>query len=327
MKPSRIQHVLSDLLANRWPIFVWGPPGVGKSSVVARIAREKELALIDVRASLLDPTDLRGIPYVSDGMATWSPPSFLPRDQASGGILFFDELNAAPPLVQASLYQLTLDRRVGEYELPPGWRIVAAGNRAEDASVVYRMPAALANRFVHLDFEVDVDDWVAWAMEAQIHPLVIAFIRTRRELLLDMKNLERAFPTPRAWEMLSDVVNRMGSPKEAADTLIGVVGEGAALEFIGFCERSLTERTLLKILKSPEEAKLPTGVGELYALISYVSARAKDDAVLDSAARLLARLSPELAVLLIGDILRVNPALTRKPGYLDFIRQHGDLLV
>ncbi|MCG6939639.1 MAG: hypothetical protein LJE69_00105, partial [Thiohalocapsa sp.] len=268
-----------------------------------------------------------GIPYVSDGMATWSPPSFLPRDQASGGILFFDELNAAPPLVQASLYQLTLDRRVGEYELPPGWRIVAAGNRAEDASVVYRMPAALANRFVHLDFEVDVDDWVAWAMEVQIHPLVIAFIRARRELLLDMKNLERAFPTPRAWEMLSDVVNRMGSPKEAADTLIGVVGEGAALEFIGFCERSLTEQAMLKILKRPEKAKLPTGVGELYALISYVSARAKDDAVLDSAARLLARLSPELAVLLIGDILRVNPALTRKPGYLDFIRQHGDPLV
>lgn len=327
MKPSRLQRVLSDLLANRWPIFVWGPPGVGKSSVVARIAREKDLALIDVRASLLDPTDLRGIPYVSDGVATWCPPSFLPRDAASGGILFFDELNAAPPLVQASLYQLTLDRRVGEYELPPGWRIVAAGNRAEDASVVYRMPAALANRFVHLDFEVDVDDWVAWALEVQIHPLVIAFLRTRRDLLLDMKNLERAFPTPRAWEMLSDVVKRMGSPQGADDTLIGVVGEGAALEFIGFCERSLTEQTLLAILQAPDTAQLPEGVGDLYALISYTASRAGEPGILESAARLLSRLSPELAVLLIGDILRVNPAPTRQPGYRDFVRQHGRLLV
>ena len=326
MKPSRLQAVLSDLLANRWPIFIWGPPGVGKSSIVAQVARRQDLDLIDVRASLLDPTDLRGIPYVHEGVATWSAPSFLPRDPDSSGILFFDELNAAPPLVQASLYQLTLDRRIGEYELPVGWRIVGAGNRAEDASVVYRMPAALANRFVHLDFEVSLDDWANWALDAEIHPLVVAFLRVRRELILDMSNLDRAFPTPRAWEMLSDVIKRMGSPKEAADTLIGVVGEGAALEFLGFTERTLTERVVLRILGNPESARLPTDIGDLYALISYISNRARDEGVVASAARLLGRLPAELAVLLIGDILRVNPALTREGGYRDFVREHGELL-
>jgi MoxR-like ATPase len=181
MKPSRVYEVLSQLIVNNWPVFIWGPPGVGKSSIVAQLAKEKGLELFDIRASLLDPTDLRGIPHVDNGIARWAPPSFLPHEKNSNGLLFFDELNAAPPLVQASLYQLTLDRRVGEYELPEGWRIVAAGNRAEDSSIVYRMPAALANRFVHLDFEVNVDDWVAWALDHQVDPMVIAFIRTRHD--------------------------------------------------------------------------------------------------------------------------------------------------
>ena len=138
MKPTRAAEVITQLLSTRWPVFVWGPPGVGKSSVVAAIAKKQGLDLLDIRASLLDPTDLRGIPAIESGQAVWTPPSFLPQDPDSKGILFFDELNAAPPLVQASLYQLTLDRRIGEYRLPDGWRILGAGNRAEDASVVFQ---------------------------------------------------------------------------------------------------------------------------------------------------------------------------------------------
>ena len=170
MRPTRVSEVLTKLLTTRWPVFLWGPPGVGKSSVVASIAKKQKLELLDIRASLLDPTDLRGIPAIENGKAIWTPPSFLPHDPKSKGLLFFDELNAAPPLVQASLYQLTLDRRIGEYILPDGWRIFGAGNRAEDASVVFRMPAALSNRFVHVDFEVNVDDWSEWATIRKTHP-------------------------------------------------------------------------------------------------------------------------------------------------------------
>ena len=144
MRPSRAVEVLSGLLSTRWPAFLWGPPGIGKSSIVRQVAADKGLAILDVRAPLLDPTDLRGLPYVADGSAKWAPPAFLPQNDGSEGLLFFDELNAAPPLVQASLYQLTLDRRVGEYVLPDGWRIIAAGNRSEDAAIVFRMPSALA---------------------------------------------------------------------------------------------------------------------------------------------------------------------------------------
>ncbi len=326
MKPSRVLEVLDRLFATRWPVFLWGPPGVGKSSVVRLAAERHGLPLLDVRASLLDPTDLRGIPAVEGGRAVWCPPAFLPGPESPPGVLFFDELNAAPPLVQASLYQLTLDRRVGEYVLPAGWRILAAGNRAEDRSVTFRMPAALANRFIHLDFEADFEDWRAWAGPAGVHPLVVGFLGTRRDLLLDMQETERGFPTPRAWEMASDVLEALGTARDAADVLVGVVGEGAAAELLGYCERAISEEALRAILADPERAPLPRALGDQYALIAYVAAGARDRAVAAAAGTLVGRLSPELAVLLIRDLLRVDPLFSRQRAYRDFVARHAGLL-
>jgi len=326
MKPSRVREVLTSILDTRWPAFLWGAPGVGKSAVVRQVAQARGLELIDIRAPLLDPTDLRGLPYFKDGFAVWAPPSFLPSKSDSAGVLFFDELNAAPPLVQASLYQLTLDRRVGEYALPEGWKIIAAGNRAEDAAVVFRMPSALANRFVHIDFEVDFEDWVTWALKAEIHPLVQAFLRLRREILLDLRSMDRGFPTPRSWEMASDAVKVFGDAKEALDVLIGIVGEGAAMEFVGFCSRSLTEAHVDAILGDPEHAELPADLGELYALVAYVAARAKEDSVVTAAGRLLVRLNPELAVILARQIIFLRPEFSANPGFVRFLEKNRALL-
>lgn len=326
MKPTRVLDVLHRLFATPWPVFLWGPPGVGKSSIVREAARARGWPLIDLRASLLDPTDLRGIPAVVAGRAEWCPPSFLPRPEDPPGILFFDELNAAPPLVQASLYQLTLDRRVGEYELPPGWRMVAAGNRAEDRSVTFRMPAALANRFIHLDFEADFDDWRAWAIATGVHPLVVGFLSTRRELLLQMTNTDRGFPTPRAWQMVSDALAALGPPAEAADVLLGVVGEGAAAEFLAYARQALSEAAILAILAAPAEAALPTKLGDLYALLAYVASRGKEPPVVEAAGVLLPRLSPELGVLLVRDLLRADPMFSRHRAYRDFVARHKELL-
>ncbi len=327
MKASRIADLLVQLVPIRRPVFIWGPPGVGKSSVVRQVAEQKKRTLIDIRASLLDPTDLRGLPYVEAGVAQWSVPSFLPRDPESSGILFFDELNAAPPLVQASLYQLTLDRRIGDYVLPTDWTIVGAGNRAEDRSVVFRMPAALANRFIHLEFEVDADEWLGWAIDHDIHPRVRGFIRTRRELLFDMSKADRAFPTPRSWEILSDALKALGSPQSATDVIAGIVGEAAGIEFLGYVSNSLTEEQIETVLANPDTAALPTALGELYALVSYVAARAREAKVLQAAGALLGRLSPELGVMMVRDVLRANKAFARSPGYLKFVKEHGGLLV
>lgn len=326
MKPSRVLEVLDKLFQTRWAVFLWGPPGAGKSSIVRLAAEGRDLPLIDIRASLLDPTDLRGIPAVEKGRAVWCPPAFLPGPKAVPGILFFDELNAAPPLVQASLYQLTLDRRVGEYVLPDGWRILAAGNRAEDHSVTYRMPAALANRFIHLDFEADFEDWRTWAGRSGIHPLVVGFLSTRRELLLDMRQTERGFPTPRSWEMVSDALQALGHARDAADVILGIVGEGAAAEFLGYCEQAISEHAILAILANPVTAPLPEALGDLYALLAYITANARQQNILHAATVLLGRLSPELAVLLIRDLLRVDPLFVRQPAYRDFVTRHAELL-
>jgi len=178
MTAREIRQALERLVEARLPAFVWGPPGIGKSSIVAQIAEAKGLEFLDLRLALLDPTDLKGIPFFDpeNRQGVWAPPSFLPDDPGSRGILFLDEINSAPPAVQASAYQLVLDRRVGEYELPEGWSIVAAGNRENDRGVVYRMPPPLANRFVHLEMEAVLEDWKAWAYRSGVSPELIAYL-------------------------------------------------------------------------------------------------------------------------------------------------------
>lgn len=327
MKPTRVEEVIDHILSTRWPAFIWGPPGVGKSSVVRKVALRQKLDLLDIRASLLDPTDLRGIPTVSDDKARWCPPSFLPHDPDSAGILFFDELNAAPPLVQASLYQLTLDRRVGEYVLPEKWRILAAGNRAEDSSLTFRMPAALSNRFIHLDYEVDFDDWRKWAVDREIHPLVLGFLSTRQELLFNMDHSDRGFPTPRSWEMVSDILVTLGNAKDAQDILIGTVGEAAAIEFMGYCDNALSEEAIKVILADPDNAALPEKLGDQYALISYVTLAVKDAKILDAAASLVLRFKPEMGVLLLRNILQKHPRFATHKKILEFIKNHKDLIL
>ena len=155
MKASAVLKALQSLLKSRQPGFLWGGPGLGKSSVVKQLAAQLSLPIQDVRALLLDPVDLRGLPFLGkDGRSHWATPDFLPKDGA--GVLFLDELNAAPAMVQAGCYQLVLDRKLGEYTLPDGWAIVAAGNRDSDRAATNRMPTPLRNRFVHLEFEVDL---------------------------------------------------------------------------------------------------------------------------------------------------------------------------
>lgn len=324
MTPTRVKELLEKLLIGTWPVFIWGAPGVGKSSLVRLVAKERNLPVIDVRAPLLDPTDIRGVPYIVDGKAVWSPPSFLPM--GGEGILFFDELNAAPPLVQASLYQLTLDRAVGEYRLPDGWRIIAAGNRAQDASIVHRMPAALSNRFIHLEFEVSVDDWRSWAIQHGISPLITGFIGTRPDRLFDMQKVERGFPTPRSWHMLSDALRGFGDVSQSLDLIIGIVGEGAAIEFLGYVSSAMNEETIRSVIAEPETARLPAGVADQYALISYMAHKANEAKVRKAAGVLLLRFSPELGVLLARDMLRANARFAMEKGYLEFAARHKQFL-
>ncbi len=262
------------------PVMLWGAPGVGKSDLVRQIAKLLGLPLIDLRAVLLDPVDLRGLPANVDGKTVWLTPDFLPTVERDGpeGIIFFDEINAAPPMVQAALFQLILDRRLGEYTLPPGWRILAAGNRQTDRAAAQRMPTALANRFAHIDIEPDVTDWGQWAAGAGVAPVVVAFVRFRPKLLHDMPERDaRAFPTPRAWEKVSDTLKAM-SPAGAGKVdplrvaaVGGLVGDDVAHEFEAFAQAYGRLPALASILKDPQGAPTFTEPGDLFAIATGLS--------------------------------------------------------
>ena len=157
--PKGAMKAIRKAIQTRRPTFLWGPPGIGKSDVVKQIGEQAGREVIDVRLALWEPTDIKGIPYYNadKGTMVWAPPSELPTDPESTAIIFLDELNSAPPAVQAAAYQLILNRAVGTYKLPKGVDLVAAGNREGDRGVTYRMPAPLANRFVHLEMKVDFD--------------------------------------------------------------------------------------------------------------------------------------------------------------------------
>lgn len=319
MTPSRTGDVMSRLIATRWPAFVWGPPGIGKSAVVLDVASKLGRRVIDIRAALLDPTDIRGIPFVSEGTARWCAPSFLPQPGSGPGILFFDELSSAPPLVQASLYQLTLDRRAGEYHLPDDWSIVAAGNRVQDSSIAYRMPAALANRFVHLDFEVDFTDWRAWATAAAIAPTIVAFLSVRPALLFDMSADHRCFPSPRSWEMASDALARFERVTDAEDVMVGIVGEGATGEFFAFLRDSQISEVIKALMANPVSAPIPSRIDLKFALVSYLASELRRDDVLATACALLNRLGDEIGVVLLKDILRLRPKAIVRPEIRSFM--------
>lgn len=235
--PKGIKKAVRAALKLRRPAFIWGPPGIGKSDIVAQVGKEMKREVIDVRLALWEPTDIKGIPYYNaeQGKMVWAPPAELPINPDSTAIIFLDELNSAPPAVQAAAYQLVLSRRVGTYQLPDGVDIVAAGNREGDRGVTYRMPAPLANRFVHVEAKVDFSDWQDWATANGIHPEVVGYVGFAKQDLYDFdpKSSSKAFATPRSWAFVSDMVYADDIDDDTLGLLVaGAVGDGLGNKFM-----------------------------------------------------------------------------------------------
>ena len=235
--PKGAKKAINKAIQKRRPVFLWGPPGIGKSDIVKQIGEDAGREVIDVRLALWEPTDIKGIPYYNAelGKMVWAPPSELPMDPESRAIIFLDELNSAPPAVQAAAYQLILNRRVGTYILPKGVDIVAAGNREGDRGVTYRMPAPLANRFVHLEAKVDFDDWQDWATLNKVHADVVGYVGFAKQDLYDFdpKSSSKAFATPRSWTFVSDLLEDDDTDNDTLQNLVaGAIGDGLAVKFM-----------------------------------------------------------------------------------------------
>jgi hypothetical protein len=235
------RRAITKCFQKQRPLFLWGPPGIGKSELVASIAEDMKGHMIDLRLAQMEPTDLRGIPYYNkdSGLMDWAPPIDLPSEELASEypivILFLDEMNSAAPSIQAAAYQLVLNRRIGKYTLPKNVVVIAAGNRETDKGVTYRMPAPLANRFVHLEMRVDHESWEQWATLNKISADVIGYVGFAKQDLynFDPRSSSRAFATPRSWTFVSELLEDNDcTDSELTDLISGAVGEGIAIKFM-----------------------------------------------------------------------------------------------
>ncbi|HLZ58716.1 MAG TPA: MoxR family ATPase [Ktedonosporobacter sp.] len=268
MTPEKLSQYLHKLVQNQLFLstMIWGPPGIGKSSIVAQTAEAHDLEMIDVRLSQLAPTDLRGLPVADNGVSRWYPPEFLPRE--GRGILFLDELNLAPPAMQGMAQQLILDRRVGSYVVPEGWFIWAAGNRKEDRAAVFDMPSPLANRFIHLVVEPHFESFKTYAMTHNIHEQLLAFLSFRPALLHKLDPQQPAWPSPRSWLMANQLY-------KAGLDIEPVVGVGASAEFAAFTKLYEQLPDVMNILQGDgQHIKFPQEPSLRYAITTALTMRA-----------------------------------------------------
>lgn len=347
MRPAQLLRVLdreflSTAEGHHTPVMLWGPPGVGKSQMVAQIAARHGVPVIDIRLSQMEPSDLRGIPFRDqvNNCVEWAVPAILPNEQRHGasGILFLDEINSAPPSVSAAAYQLILDRRLGEYRVPPHWAIFAAGNRQGDRGVTYTMPAPLANRFSHFEVETHLDDWVSWAYRNGIDERVIAFLRFRPELLFDFDPAHNpvAFPSPRSWEFAHRGLRKFEDhPELLQGTLQACVGPAAGIELTAFVN-SLDQMPNLDDIVDGKTVPVPREIDLQYAVAAALvgrAIRARQDAdaqrvignILVYAGRFPQR---EMGVMLVSDLHRaIGNALFEAPAFADWAQAIADVML
>ncbi len=333
VRAKELSISLRSLIEEKIPIFIWGSPGIGKSSIVKQIAQEKGLEFVDLRLSLLDPTDLKGIPFFDQehNEAVWASPSFLPKDKNSKGVLFLDEINTAPPSVQASAYQLVLDRKVGEYELPKGWSIVAAGNNESDRGVVYRMPPPLANRFVHLNMEVSFEDWKEWAYSNNIDSSIIAFLNYDQSKLFefDPSKNEKSFPTPRSWEYVHRVLSSEVDERLLMEIVSGAVGNESATAFMSF-RKVMHQLPNIDELLEGKELEVEKDSQVLFALISGIVSNIKQNSTkekINNALKFSLTLPKEFSVMLVKDMQQNKINVEGSTVWEEWVEEFAYLLV
>ncbi len=317
--PTELSRLLLNV-APRRPVFIWGAPGVGKSSLVEQFADSVGMPCVSLLGSQLAPEDLIGVPRIVDDRSVFCPPRMIARSEPY--LLFVDELNACSFEVQKAFYSLINDRRLGEYTLPEGSVVVGAGNRAQDQAIVKPMSSALMNRMLHVELRPSARDWLAWARGAGVHPWVLSYIETRPDhLFVAPPKTEETFSTPRSWHLLSDALRAYGAELSTNDVDLlagGCLTASHARSFGGFV-RAVHGKLEVELILAGEQ-KLPRAPDErdgLYFIVQAIRARLtktlpaeREDVrpghrtLATQAKRVLAELcdiSVELAAVLVGE--------------------------
>lgn len=328
MKPSHVKAALKfTVLQQQRPCMIWGPIGAGKSDIVAQLAEENNLALIDKRLAQSDPTEIKGYPWPDQTkkVMTFFRDEELPTK--GKGILFLDELVSAPQAVQAVAYQLILNRRIGKYELPKGWNVIAAGNRMTDRSVVHAMPAALSNRFVHIDFVPDIDDWCDWAMKNGISDGTRGYLRYRpANLFTDRPEPgQHAFPSPRTWFFADRIIHSKLEPAVELELLRGTVGEGIAVEYMGFMREAKNLPNLDRILLNPDSVPVPDSPSTCHAIVAALEVRTTPSNF-DTVLKYIKRMPKEFEVVFMSTMSRNGDEYCETQAMTDWLRENRSIL-
>ena len=335
IKPSLLKQ---EIQANRQVglnTMIWGGPGIGKSEIPSQIAESSGVKLLDFRANLFDPVDVRGIPYLAKmkesakHFTRWAVPDVFPIVERDGeeGIFLIDELPTAPPATQNAFLQLLITRVVGDYRIPDGWSIIAAGNRLTDAAAVYQMPSPVRNRLAHYELETDLDDWVEWAVSNGVDTSLVSFIRYRPNLLYNFNPEDYAFPTPRSW---SYVDKRLKLPKVNEESLFygvsALVGDGAAGEYIAFRQIYTELPDIDHLIDNPHTYKVDDNPAVMYALSGALAARACD-AKMENIMKVVKKLPTEFQVITVKQSLIKDKSIIQHDAIDQWISHNSTVIL
>jgi len=325
---SKARQLVIALMQSNVPVNLISSPGLGKSDLIRSIADEFKLKLIDLRLSTCDVTDLTGLPNINEqGRSVWSPNECFPvqgdkiPDGYEGWLLFLDEITNAPRAVQAAAYKLVLDRQVGMFDLHEKVIIVSAGNKVDDnAAVTEEMSTALKSRMAHINLEINVDDWLDWAMRQNVHHSITSFIEFKRTSLYNFQPNVAAdtFPCPRTWGMVAKIVDNVGINNPALQDLVAAtIGDGTAHEYMSFTKFFSNLPKFEDIVANPEKAKVPEQPGPLYAISGSIGSQIETKNA-SAVWKYVLRLPMEFQMCVFLNTVKRNPGLAANKDVLDW---------
>lgn len=286
-----------------------GPPGIGKTDLIAQLAEKFRVQFMDLPLIIWDQVDMRGVPYTKSnkdgiGETHWALPAELPKE--GRGILFLDEFKQAFQSLQNCASRLILARKLGEYKVPDGWFIILASNRDTDKAGTHKMASFLNNRVAHYEIAPNVEEWQNWAIRANIHPSIIAFMKIRPHLLHDFDPDRKAFPSPRSWAFFSELLGDTPLPngtrtppcklEDVPAFAISTIGEATASEFFPFFQQTAKLPSFEEIIADPKKTPVPNDPSPAYAVAVMVAMRCNEKNI-DPAWTYLDRLKEEYAFL------------------------------
>ncbi|AUR87224.1 ATPase [Vibrio phage 1.097.O._10N.286.49.B3] len=331
---SSSKFVVNSLKAGLVP-YVAGAPGIGKSDMVRQVAKAMNLKVIDHRLSTSDPTDLSGLPAIVNGSATFTPFDLFPIEGTDipagfdGWLLFLDELPSAPMSVQAAAYKLALDKEVGQHKLHENVHVVCAGNRKNDGAIVNKIGTAMQSRLVHFEIETEggEEEWLAWAYGAGIDPRVTSYIAFAPDKLheFDPNHHDKTFPCPRTWEFMSRYGKANDLTAEHMPAMAGIIGEGPARAFLGYCELGSKLPSFAQILAKPDTLDVPDEPSALYFTCGTIASKT-EPADLAKIVKYVERMSMEFQIICFRDMFKRTPAVKKDPVMRKWIVQNAKYL-